>query len=123
VSFLNFFSSVAKEEPMSIDVFSETVVTLTEATKRLPKLNESKRLHVTTMYRWVQRGCLSKDGTTVRLETIKIGGTTCTSLEALQRFFDQLNGDTAVRTPRTITSKSRLRQIEAAERELREAGI
>lgn len=108
---------------MSIDVFSETVVTLTEATKRLPTLNESKRLNVSTMYRWVQRGCLSKDGTTVRLETVKIGGTTCTSLEALQRFFDQLNGDTTVMTPRTTRSKSRLRQIEAAERELREAGI
>ncbi len=71
----------------------------------------------------MQRGCLSKDGTTVRLENIKIGGTTCTSLEALQRFFDRLNGDSTVVTLRTISSKSRLRQIEAAERELREAGI
>ena len=48
----------------------------------------------------------------VRLETVKLGGTACTSLEALQRFFDRLSGDTTVVTPTTITRKSP--QTEAA---------
>ena len=108
---------------MAIDVFSETVVTLTEATNRLPKLKEGKRLHTRTMYRWVLHGCCSKDGIAVRLETVKVGGATCTSLEALQRFFDRLQGDTSVVMPTKTTMKRRLRQIEAAERELREAGL
>lgn len=107
---------------MSINVFSETIVTLTEATKRIPRLNRGERLCIRTIYRWVQKGCCGKDRNTVRLETTKIGGTTCTSLEALQRFFDQLNGDRAATTPPVMTSQIRQRQIEAAERELREAG-
>jgi hypothetical protein len=59
----------------------------------------------------------------IRLETVKFGGTVCTSLEALQRFFDRLSGDTTVVTPPTITQRQRRKRIEAAERVLREAGI
>ena len=43
------------------------------------------------------------DGSVARLETVKIGGTTCTSLEALQRFFDRLTGDLEIITPPTFT--------------------
>ena len=35
-----------------------------------------------TLYRWASHGCRG-----VRLETIQIGGTKCTSRQALQRFF------------------------------------
>jgi hypothetical protein len=63
----------------------------------------------------------------VRLETVKMGGTACTSLEALQRFFDRLSGDTTVVTPPTPTmrqrNKERERRIRAAEEELRKYGI
>lgn len=108
---------------MAIDVFSETLVTLTEAAARLPKVKGGKSPHVSTLHRWRQRGCKSQDGMVVRLETIKVGGTSCTSLEALQRFFDRLSGDTTVVTPPTLTTRQRLRQIESAERELEEMGI
>ena len=48
---------------------------------------------VDTIYRWATKGMRG-----FRLETIRIGGTLCTSHEALQRFFDRLTeADPAVR--------------------------
>ena len=108
---------------MAIAVFEENVVTLAEAAKRLPTVKAGKPPHVSTLYRWAQRGCRSHDRRVVRLETIKVGGTTCTSLEALQRFFDRLSDDTTTVSPPTHFSRRRQRQIEAAERELDKAGI
>ena len=108
---------------MAIDVFSERVVSLKEAIALLPKSPRNKRLHVSTIYRWSLGGLRSKDGMVIRLEVVKIGGTTCTSQEALQRFFDRLSGDSAVVTPASFTARQRLRQIEKAEKELRRAGI
>ena len=78
---------------MAIDVFKETVVTLSEATNHLPKLRGGKKLHLSTVLRWILAGKKAPDGSTVRLERVKVGGTTCTSLEALQRFFDAITGE------------------------------
>jgi hypothetical protein len=75
---------------MSIDVFRETVLPFAEAAKRLPKLRGGRPVAPSTIYRWAQGGLKGASGAIVRLETVKIGATTCTSLEALQRFFDRL---------------------------------
>jgi len=99
-----------------IDIASENVVTLTDAAKHLPPRRAGKQPHPSTIFRWVQRGCKG-----VRLESIQVGGTKCTSIEAMQRFFDRLtNPDAAAKPP---TSKARQRSIADAERELAEAGI
>ncbi len=109
---------------MAIDVFNETLLTLAEATRRMPAVAGRKcRPHLSTLHRWVLRGCTSRDRMIIRLETVKVGGTLCTSLEALQRFFDRLSGDTAVVAPPTLTQRQRRKRIEAAEQVLREAGI
>lgn len=108
---------------MAIDVFSETLMTLAQAAKRLPKVKAGKSPHVSTLHRWRLRGCRSRDGMVVRLETIKVGGTTCTSLQALQRFFERLSGDTAVVTPPTMTMRQRQRRLERAKEELGKAGM
>lgn len=108
---------------MAIDVFTEKVVTLKQAIRLLPKTSRGNDLHVGTLYRWILGGLRSADGMVVRLETIKVGGTTCTSQEALQRFFERLSGNLSVVTPPTVTSRQRLRQIEQAEEELRRSGI
>ena len=67
-----------------IDIATETVLSLKEAREKLPRRRNSARPDLATMYRWAQpqgvRG--------VRLETIMIGGTRCTNLESLQRFFN-----------------------------------
>jgi hypothetical protein len=108
---------------MAIDVFHESLMSFDDVTKRLPRTFRGKRLHVSTLHRWVQGGLRSRDGQIVRLEMVKVGGQSCTSEEALQRFFDRLTGDQSIVTPPTITRRQRLRQIEAAEEKLRRAGI
>ena len=76
---------------MSINVFEETVISLKEARKLLPKSPRSKSISIPTFYRWIQKGIKAKDGTQVKLEIVKIGGSTFTSQQAIQRFVDQLS--------------------------------
>jgi len=99
-----------------IDISTETVVSLSEATRHLPR-RRGKWPHVSCLYRWTQRGCKG-----IRLETIQIGGTRCTSVEALQRFFEALTAPTAPAAP-TTTSRARQRSIAQAEADLADAGI
>ena len=68
-----------------IDLQNEHVLPLRVAAKRLPRQRAGRKVHVSTLYRWAHDGLRG-----VRLETIYVGGTVCTSLEALQRFFDRL---------------------------------
>jgi hypothetical protein len=103
-----------------IDISCEETFSLTDAARRLPCRRQGKRPNVATLYRWGQIGCRG-----IRLETINIGATKCTSVEALQRFFDALTAQSEHRpipqTPR-LTAERR-KQIEAAERRLAKAGI
>jgi hypothetical protein len=68
-----------------LDIQSEEIISLQEAAGRLPRRRGGKRPHVATVYRWTSQGCRG-----IRLEVCQIGGTRCTSLEALQRFVDRL---------------------------------
>ncbi len=100
-----------------IDIRNERVVSLTEASKdeRLPRRRKGKSPHVATLYRWAQSGLGG-----VQLETLRVGGTLCTSIKALQRFFDRLSSHGTVGIQ---TSSVTRRQREHAERELNEAGF
>jgi len=66
----------------SIDPFHEDVFPLRETPKRM----KGRRVHPSTVWRWVQRGVRGH-----KLETIRIGGITCTSEKALARFFAALS--------------------------------
>ena len=100
-----------------IDITTEEVVSLSEAAKLkcLPRRRKGKRPHVATLYRWAQRGFNG-----VTLETLQVGGTLCTSIEALQRFFDRLSESDA---PPTQPKHQRQMEIDRAESELEAAGI
>jgi len=100
---------------MAIDVFQEEVVSFAEAAKRLPRIRNGKKIHLSTLFRWAQAGKIASDGMRVRLETIQVGGTRCTSLEALQRFFDRLTGEVEVVTPPSATRRDWLRRQKEAE--------
>ncbi len=76
-----------------IDLATEDILSLTAAAKRLPHLR-GKRIHSSTLYRWASRGVRG-----VVLETARIGGSTVTSAEALQRFVDSLSRPPTPRTP------------------------
>jgi hypothetical protein len=96
-----------------IDIHSEHMLTIAEAARELPG-----RPHVSTLWRWIQRGCRG-----VRLEAILIGGIRYTSRESLQRFCDSITAaaDGLPASPRT--PKQRERQIAQSEAELASHGI
>ena len=101
---------------MAIDPLSEEVVSLTEATKLLPHRRRGKRPHVSCIYRWTTSGCRG-----VILESIQVGGTRCTSKQALARFFERL---TNANSGETHQSPPRQRgAAEDADRKLREQGF
>ena len=77
---------------MSIDVFREHVVKLTDAAKRLPRIRRGKKIRIAAIQRWAFKGIKGRAGEIVRLETIRLGRTNWTSLEALQRYFYLLSG-------------------------------
>jgi hypothetical protein len=103
-----------------IDILLEETFSLTEAAKRLPCRRRGVRPNVATLYRWAQTGCRG-----VRLETICVGATRCTSMEALQRFFDAITAASESRpvTPPPRLTRQRRQQIAAAERRLAQAGV
>jgi hypothetical protein len=58
----------------------------------------------------------------VRLETLMVGGTRCTSVEALQRFFERITVATDGTPTSCSTVSRRRRAAAAAERELTREG-
>jgi hypothetical protein len=71
---------------ITIDSTSETLISLADAAKELPRRRRGRKTHVSTLFRWTTAGCRG-----VVLESIQVGGTRCTSREALQRFFERLS--------------------------------
>ena len=100
---------------MSVDLLSETTVTLTEAAKKLPH-----RPHASTIWRWYKAGIRGR-----RLETAVVGGRRVTSLEALARFSEALTAerDGLPTPPPARTNRQRRAAIAAAEKALDAAGI
>lgn len=109
---------------MPIDIRSEEIFSLTAATK-LPCFRNrrgGKRINISTLWRYATTGCRG-----VKLETIMAGGSRATSLEAIERFFEQLTLQADGRhiappqSPR-MTAERR-KQIQEAEKRLAKAGI
>jgi hypothetical protein len=69
---------------------TEQTIPFAEAARRLPRLRAGRPVSPATLWRWASRGLRG-----VRLETVRVGGTTCTSVEALRRFFARLGGGEA----------------------------
>jgi hypothetical protein len=92
-----------------IDITQETLIPLREAPRRLPPRPNGKRIHISACYRWISRGVRG-----VRLEAIRIGGTTYTSLEALQRFGQRIDGDSTPGPEESLPPRGRQREIARA---------
>lgn len=71
---------------MGINIEQEEILPLAEAAKLLPRRRAGRKAHPSSLYRWANNGLRG-----VRLETLQVGGTLCTSVPAMQRFFDQLS--------------------------------
>ena len=103
-----------------VDVGAETLISLADASRLLPARRAGKKPHVSCLYRWTTVGCRG-----VVLESVQIGGTRCTSREALERFFSaltaQAEGDRPA--PPAPPSKTRQQAFRQAEQRLARAGI
>jgi Protein of unknown function (DUF1580) len=83
-----------------IDISKEQVMPLSRAaSKHVPPRRRGKPTHTSTLYRWSDPGLHG-----IRLEVLRCGGVLCTSVEALQRFFDRL---TAIKSARVLPSQDR----------------
>jgi hypothetical protein len=105
----------------AIDLATQTVFPLADLPNHAPKLGRGKKLHSSTGYRW-SNGVRAKDGTSVRLPTIQVGGTRCTSLEAFQWFCERLSARTTDLRPSTSSATRRKADLRA-EKELDVIGI
>ena len=105
---------------MSIVVAEENTFPLAETHKHVPPRRGGKKLHQATAFRWAKSGVRG-----VKLETIRVGGTLCTSVEALQRFFERLSAtDSGATDAPTLRSPcARQKAIQQADRELEKLGI
>jgi len=106
---------------MSIDLTRERPIPLADVPK-LPWLNgrrgslgidggkrPRRRLHISTLFRWCQRGIRGH-----RLEYVQMGGTKVTTEAALQRFFARLSETTP---PKASTDRDR-EKLDRLEKEL-----
>lgn len=96
-----------------IDISSETLLTFSEASKRLPG-----RPHVSTLHRWRLRGVRG-----IKLESCLVGGKRYTSHEAVQRFSAATTAAADGAVAQSRPSRQRAVALRNAEAELRRAGI
>lgn len=68
-----------------VDVARERVLGWADAARYVGKLQGKAKVALQTLHRWAAKGCRG-----IVLESICVGGVRCTSVEALQRFFDAL---------------------------------
>jgi len=101
-----------------IDPNTETLVSLADTPQHLPRRRGGKRPHVSCIYRWTTSGCKG-----VVLESLQVGGTRCTSKEALARFFRRLTQGGAADVPTVRSIAQRQRAAERAMRDLEKAGV
>jgi hypothetical protein len=62
-----------------------TYITLSQAAASLPRRRRGRKTHVSTLYRWTASGCRG-----VKLRSVQIGATRCTTREWLAEFFATL---------------------------------
>jgi hypothetical protein len=71
---------------MPINTRIEELISLADAARLLPARRRGKKPHISCLYRWTTTGCRG-----VVLESVMVGGTRCTSREALTRFIAALS--------------------------------
>jgi Protein of unknown function (DUF1580) len=103
-----------------LDLSTEKLIPFTEAVKLLPR-RRGKKAHLSTLHRWCTCGVKG-----VRLEVVQVGGTRCTSREALSRFWARLTekaGLDSTEMPLVASPALKRKRADAAERELSKLGV
>lgn len=98
-------------------LLGEELLSLSGAAAILPRRRGGRKVHTATLYRWTVNGLRG-----VVLESLQVGGTRCTSREALERFFERLNRvPTFHRSPATRSQQSK--QARIVEKQLDDLGV
>ena len=97
-----------------IDISTEELLLIRDVPGFLPPRPNGKRVHVSAIYRWLAKGVRG-----MKLEAIKLGGSTYTSREALQRFAERQSRPAESTALEPACGLARQREIERAEREAR----
>jgi hypothetical protein len=98
---------------MAIDISTEHPLPFTQAAAHLPRRRRGRKAAVSTLYRWASAGVRG-----IRLETLQVGGTLCTSVQALQRFFDRLTARTQGQDHSADSSGAKQRRLERVDQQL-----
>jgi hypothetical protein len=111
-----------------INLRSETVIGLREATKFYPSFRQGKATHISTPLRHITKGTKLSSGEIVHLEGARLGGRWITSVEAVQRFVERLTrtalgGTPPPELPTAQISARRQRELAQTDRELNKAKI
>ncbi len=103
-----------------IDISTEELIPLSQVPDlpNLPKRRGKAKLAVNTVYTWSKTGLRGQV-----LETTSFGGTRCTTLAALMRFFEALSLRPATRTPSAPSQKHQALAHDAAKKALARFGI
>jgi hypothetical protein len=92
--------------PILEEINSGDGLSLAQAGKRFPAHRGQGALNPSTVFRWVTNGVRTKDGRSVKLEAILVGGRWLTSRAAVSRFIATLT-NAAIQSP--ITSVASVR--------------
>lgn len=97
-------------------------LTLAEAAQLTPR-----RPTAGTLWRWARRGVRARDGRSIRLRHVRVGGRVYTTEQWLHEFFEELAAADLANTrwqhPNRTPLPSTLAAHDAADAELREAGL
>ena len=100
-----------------MSILDEEIIRISDVPNLPYMRGRGRKLSIATLWRWINSGLQG-----VRLETVKIDGTRCTSVEAVQRFIRDTQGHGSppvqVRTP-----AHRLKERERAKLLLASEGI
>jgi hypothetical protein len=101
-----------------IDTTSEQLYPLAAACAWVPPSRGGRRTHVSTLMRWLLKGCRGPSGELVRLEACRVVSRWMVSRQAFQRFCERLTPPFDSPAPsgaRTPTGRRRASERAAAE--------
>jgi hypothetical protein len=100
----------------------ETLLSLSQAARRVPPFRGDRPVSVSCVLRWILDGVRTPHGK-VRLEGVRLGGRWVTSVEALERFAATQTPDLGDRPPLPRTPTARRHASQRAAEELQKLGI
>jgi hypothetical protein len=105
-------------------ILSESVLSLAQGARIVPSGRSSGRRSPTTIWRWIRQGALTPDGRRVYLQALKVGSQWVTSLQAMERFFQELTPRPDSTMPGHVsTGAERTRRARQAADRCQQAGL